>query len=222
MQCKARACIQMLWKKNEKKEKLGGPFCNCGWNIGSAGNKRRTLESLRRSRHSLSLVLPQYQYHRRTAMAAEEVEAAAIDGSGEEAKRKSGKQRGSGAKGRRRNGDRAFRPPAMRPEEEGRGVATRPGALRERKPPPNAFNAPDDDEVGNLSLSPPLSCHMCWSNSLFLLLIKQPLQTQCVQSINIHFVLSVQFPLEYLPFHSSNRVSSVSNLNLIKKILVLV
>uniref|UniRef100_A0A0D9YKL0 JmjC domain-containing protein n=1 Tax=Oryza glumipatula TaxID=40148 RepID=A0A0D9YKL0_9ORYZ len=79
-------------------------------------------------------------------MAAEEVEAAAIDGSGEEAKRKSGKQRGSGAKGRRRNGDRAFRPPAMRPEEEGRGVATRPGALRERKPPPNAFNAPDDDE----------------------------------------------------------------------------
>uniref|UniRef100_A0A0E0K787 JmjC domain-containing protein n=1 Tax=Oryza punctata TaxID=4537 RepID=A0A0E0K787_ORYPU len=75
-----------------------------------------------------------------------------------EAKRKSG----SGAKGRRRNDDRAFRPPAMRPEDEGRGVAARPGALRERKPPPNAFNARDgtDDDVEDVEktdqlLAPP-------------------------------------------------------------------
>ncbi|KAF0934559.1 hypothetical protein E2562_025654 [Oryza meyeriana var. granulata] len=79
-----------------------------------------------------------------------EVEApavpAAIDGSGvEEAKRKRGKQRGS-AKGKRRNGDRAFRLPAMRPEDEGRGVAARPGALRDRKPPPDAFNGRDDTD----------------------------------------------------------------------------
>uniref|UniRef100_A0A0D9VMZ7 JmjC domain-containing protein n=1 Tax=Leersia perrieri TaxID=77586 RepID=A0A0D9VMZ7_9ORYZ len=84
-----------------------------------------------------------------------EATGAAIDGSaGVEAKRKRGRPRGSfkvvkKPKSRSRD-DWTFRPPVMRPEDEGRGVAARPGALRARKPPPTALVEPDvtdDDEV---------------------------------------------------------------------------
>ncbi|XP_040376593.1 lysine-specific demethylase JMJ25-like [Oryza brachyantha] len=75
-------------------------------------------------------------------------EVEATDGFGQEAKRKRGRPRGSGKGKRLSGGDRA---PAMRPEGEGLGVASR---LRDRKPPPAAFSQldgidDDDDELLN-------------------------------------------------------------------------
>ncbi|KAL6635414.1 hypothetical protein ACP70R_028085 [Stipagrostis hirtigluma subsp. patula] len=84
-------------------------------------------------------------------------------GAGEAPKRGRGRRRGSGKKNptptpkpnpkgrgmvRPRTADRAFSSPAMRPQDEGRGVAAGNRPLRERRPAPNAYYERDsDDEI---------------------------------------------------------------------------
>ncbi|KAG8076505.1 hypothetical protein GUJ93_ZPchr0006g44030 [Zizania palustris] len=79
-----------------------------------------------------------------------EVEAPPAVAAGEGTKRKRGRPKGSG-KGKRRSGDQAFRGPAMRPGDEGRGIVSGDWAprSRRRKPPPDAIphgDGADDDE----------------------------------------------------------------------------